>query len=922
MSRSELYKQLKKLNPKTKQQWPKVSVSSLEREINIIKDIQKKNTKINKLKVNEEISGVYDINDNLIKLNSKEFKKFSRLGFKVINRKLTPPKTSIELPFTGDYTNLFDTLNENNNIKMVIVNVKEDNLIKQFYLPVDNIRKSIKSILRKFSTGYIVSFILLKGHKSNFGPSYDGEVNCMIELIDNHIKTNNIKSKINIKEVYEEYKNGVFEEDIPKLSKLFNIPINIETLTNKIQYNETTNKINKQLNIFIHNNHAIQQNTTKKSKFINAVGFEYYNTLETYMEKFINYKSIQNIIMSDNNIVFIKTNDTEYRLKYLNGIDLEEENCITDKQYYFNKSFEFFSKKPKNISANDINIDVIKQIKSITINFSKDFETKDCEIVDLKCAYNHFGILPTDLSYFYDATDFNQDEINKLLQHEGFGLIDTIKIGDFTIGGWRGLNIIRHIMNKYKHPIKIKQFMISSNTTNFDIDSFMALGNYEKRRWHNVLGKMQSTSKTISTYTTDPIVGGQPKFYNDKYTLYENVEVKDYIGKNFYPHISGYVQEYINIKMLDKYIELKKQNINVYRGWSDGLYFDKTKKHLVKTDERWQFEDTDDKPITFSQTIQKIKNEPLTNFSKEININPEGFVAYIGGAGFGKSHKLKEIYRANPSKTLILTPTVLLRKSYYANNVHTYQKFIHPTKKDYGFDQYEILLIDEYTMLTPSDFHKVLQVAKNLKQCYLFGDSSQLLNIERQLIDLTNFKVIELTKNYRQLCPIFQKYQTITRNTGNIDYITQKINLEDAIKSKKFILSPINEEIRKINKIGFELNTNELKHGWKIDTPIAFLKERKNFCNGENGIITNIDNQFLYITKSDGIEIKLSHDQSNLIELYYSTTYHKFQGQTIKDKDLVINTNGFNKYCNDDKIRMLYVATSRVVKLEQLYILE
>lgn len=922
--RSELYKQLLKLNPKSKQKWPRVSNSSLTHEINIIKNIQKNVTKINKYKVIEELNSVLDINNKLIKKNSKEFNKFMRLGYKIIKRKLTPPKTSIELIYEGNFNNLFNALNTNN-IKMVIINViNDDGLIKQFYLKTQNIRNEIDRLQREIYEGQIYSFTLLKGHKSNFGPSYNGQVNCVIELIHNHIKVNNIKTNINIDDSYNEFKNGVFEEDFPRLSKDYNIPINVETLTNKIHYNENSKK-NKALNIFIHNNHAMEQNTTKKSKFINAIGFEYYNTLETYMNNFIDYKSIQNIIISDNKIVLIKTNDLEYRLKYLNNIDLETENCITDKQYYFNKSFEFFSKKPQNINSNDCNIETIKQIRNITINFSKDFQTNNTAIIDMNNSYNHFGILPTDLSYFYDTTNFNQDEINKLLKHEGFGLIQTLKIGDFTIGGWRGFNLIRHIINKYKFPIKITQCMISSGTTTFDINSFMKLGNYEKRRWHNVLGKMQSITKKISTYTTDPVVGGQFKFSNGKYFLYENVEVKDYIGKNFYPHISGYVHEYSNIKMLDKYIELKKMNINVYRGWTDGLYFDKNKKYLIDDDiensDTWKFESIELKPKQYSETIQKVKNEPLIKFSKEININPEEFIAYIGGAGFGKSHKLKEIYRANPSKTLILTPTVLLKKSYHASNVHTFQKFIYPHKRDYKFDEYEILLIDEYTMMTPSDFNKVLQIAKNLKHCYLFGDTAQLLNIEHTTINLTNFKVIELTKNYRQLCPIFQKYQTSTRNTGNIDYIKQSINIEDAIKSNKFILSPTNKEIDRINKIGFELNTNELINKWKVDTPIVFIEERKNFCNGESGIIKKIDNDFLYITKSDNTEIQLKHSQSNLIELYYSTTYHKFQGQTIKDKDLVINTKDFNKFSKSDKIRMLYVATSRVVKIKQLYTL-
>ena len=309
-----------------------------------------------------------------------------------------------------------------------------------------------------------------------------------------------------------------------------------------------------------------------------------------------------------------------------------------------------------------------------------------------------------------------------------------------------------------------------------------------------------------------------------------------------------------------------------------------------------------------------------SKFSKKINISPDKFIAYIGGAGYGKSTKLKEIYQQNPSVSLILTPTLLLKLSYEEFNVKTFQKYIHPSNINKGFEQYEILLIDEYTMTTQDEFNKILQICVNLKKCYLFGDNKQLLNINHSLINLKQFKVIELTTNYRQLCPILQNNLNNTRDTGDISFIQQYFDIKN-ITINDIILSPTNEEIDRINNECFELNNNPLLFNFKINTPISFETSTKDYIKGESGIIIDICDKFYHIKKSNNIIIKLLHKKSKSIKLYYSTTYYKFQGQNVKDKNIILNLKDINKFSKDDQIRMKYVATSRVIKLEQLFIL-
>lgn len=101
----------------------------------------------------------------------------------------------------------------------------------------------------------------------------------------------------------------------------------------------------------------------------------------------------------------------------------------------------------------------------------------------------------------------------------------------------------------------------------------------------------------------------------------------------------------------------------------------------------------------------------------------------------------------------------------------------------------------------------------------------------------------------------------------------------------------------------------------KIGVPVLFTRNSWNYFNGERGEVVNVDNNFVYVQKSDGVVVKLEAIaqskakwsektidgkkemvEENIFSIYqypiklaYAITIHKSQGMSIED--LIIQTN-------------------------------
>ncbi|HRF70068.1 MAG TPA: DNA polymerase [Candidatus Pelethenecus sp.] len=174
MSRNILWRELKKLNPKTSQQWPSVSVNSIKAEIN----------KIIKTNINKEINKRENIK-----------KRFERKTQKKENKKipqfLTHPSQNKHITLTADQLlkNLSKLqLNQNYLLEMTyIINGVEEHLVLTNYQNLKDILKLIK-----------------QGYNETFAETYGSDTEALYELItyggditltwfnrDNYHKTNN-----------------------------------------------------------------------------------------------------------------------------------------------------------------------------------------------------------------------------------------------------------------------------------------------------------------------------------------------------------------------------------------------------------------------------------------------------------------------------------------------------------------------------------------------------------------------------------------------------------------------------------------------------------------------------------------------------------------------------------------------------------
>lgn len=920
-TKASLWAKLKTLTTPT----IKYQTSTLDQIKNAIKQFERK-----PLPFLKSITTVKALNNQTIDRNSSVLAKYKKIGYTIKGDTLVAPKTSEtrNYRYVNEFHEQIQKFNTKN-IKYIILNFLNG---EPAILPYDKtFSKRFKSILNRISGDELLNYTIVFNSKNKYGPSFDGQINCIIKACLKHCKYNNFKQP----EVPEEYQYGVFEEDIQNVANLFKFPIIINANGESQKFNVT--KKNKALQLELHSNHAEQITSIDKSAKITIKYIDFTeSSLLNYIKSNISLKSITNLIGFNDEISSVSTKDTTYQLRYQNGIDLQDTKCMTANQYYYDKHFEFYSNKPLPISSKNVNIGAIEAIRSLTINISKEFHINSANIIDINSAYNNFGILPTDLSYFYDSSDWDQSSIISIIdKQEGFGLIDRLVIGDIVLNSWQPFCLLRHLIKQYNFvKFKCTQMMLSNGSTEFDIKNFMALGEPDKRRWHKCLGKHIKITKTTSRCTTDPVsaknMGGIE--FDHLPGLYICTKQTDYIGKHFYPHITGYVHGYTNIRIIDEYIKLKKQNYEVLRIWVDGIYFRKQSKQY-KLSNGWKYENPSIKiKQEFEASINDYPKVPLIRMTN-VYIEPSKSkkIAYVAPPGYGKSYKLKQIYAASPSTTLIVVPTNQLKRSYDKNNltVMTYQKIL--ANQRINYDWVQTILIDEYTMITPTEYQALILKFPYLTHTYIFGDPAQLPNIHEQLIDLTAFKMIELKTNYRSPCPIFQKQLLKIRTNPSIEFINQKTTIENAIKDGSIILSATHSEIKRINEIGLELNPNDLIDGYKIGAPVVFKKDMIKFdiINNDEGVITDIKDRFLHILVNDKI-IEIDIDRASLIadknhnirfvEVAYSSTYHQCQGRTITS-NVVLNTKNMLKFKRSIRLKMIYVGITRVPDFSQLSIL-
>lgn len=338
----------------------------------------------------------------------------------------------------------------------------------------------------------------------------------------------------------------------------------------------------------------------------------------------------------------------------------------------------------------------------------------------------------------------------------------------------------------------------------------------------------------------------------------------------------------------------------------------------------------------------------------------------LGGPGTGKTTLINEIFnnlknKEKTKKIKILAPTgkSSQRIKEFLNDedkknvatIHSYLGWI-PEQNRFHYNEInprkeEIILIDEFSMVSLPLFYFLLKALPNLKQIIILGDRNQLPSIDSGEM-LNDFAMLfpnsikKLFKNYRQkggaeianLAKLVESQDKEILNTTykKVNFIENNIT-QEAIKETFFtmvskfsienvqILTPIKHGMfgtKMLNKIiqeklflkGKPIIVTKTKKWFIGDKVINNINHyEKNIFNGDIYFIKDFKKNDVILEKDNEV-IKISQTLLNKnFDLAYAITVHKSQGSEV---DCVISP-----YVNATKFisrNLLYTAITRAKK--------
>ena len=217
-----------------------------------------------------------------------------------------------------------------------------------------------------------------------------------------------------------------------------------------------------------------------------------------------------------------------------------------------------------------------------------------------------------------------------------------------------------------------------------------------------------------------------------------------------------------------------------------------------------------------------------------------------------------------------------------------------------AWDSFDFLKI-ELTHIYRTDDKKFIELLNHVR----FGF------IDESIHNHLNEYIKPLPEDLSEFTFLFGKNQTAAfHNKRQLSFIENELFVKEAqvIKHKKSTKDYEIERFMDDARIEKELNL-------KIGSPVLFTRNSWNYFNGERGLIINVENDFVYVQKSDGKVIKVEAvaqsrdkwvektvdgkkemvEESQFsvyqfpIKLAFAITIHKSQGMSIED--LIIETN-------------------------------
>ncbi len=422
-------------------------------------------------------------------------------------------------------------------------------------------------------------------------------------------------------------------------------------------------------------------------------------------------------------------------------------------------------------------------------------------------------------------------------------------------------------------------------------------------------------------------------------------------------------------------------------------YFSATARHLGKTNSRHNTKRTSFKTFQLS-------DEQRTIYNLIENTNDNMYVT--GKAGTGKSLLLRYFVKHTTKTVVVLAPTGVAALNAGGMTIHSFFKFfpgtIDPAKVRVDYKTRELLqsidaiVIDEISMVSVDVMESInskLQIARhNVEpfggvQMVMFGDLYQLppvisdKQVYRHLkhtyggtcffnapvFKLSELRVYELDKAYRQKDPAFRTLLNAIREGDSSDIVLDQINKRvtaipqdgqsitltatnvtasainrnklNALPSKERIYSAAIEGDIRVSSFPTD-NELELKVGAQIMLLKNDLERPMRWANGTLAVVTKLNKSTIHVRINEAeyviqqatwetvryvhspLEGQLQKEVVGMftqipVRLAWAITIHKSQGQTYESVALDIGNGAFMH-------GQTYVALSRCTHLDGLYL--
>ena len=236
---------------------------------------------------------------------------------------------------------------------------------------------------------------------------------------------------------------------------------------------------------------------------------------------------------------------------------------------------------------------------------------------------------------------------------------------------------------------------------------------------------------------------------------------------------------------------------------------------------------------------------------------------------------------------------------------------------------YSLIIVDESSMIDTELMYDLLSAIQPTSKIVFVGDHNQLYPVGygEPFFDFFNtLEVYTLNNNHRQAegTDILLNADRVLNDTAvesGRGVTVKHISYEDigniilTIDDKTQVISPYNDLNAQINAF-LRKGEDKFNKGDKV----MFLKNTKEYCNGDIGVISKINKEDTITVEVDNREVEVPKGKYEDLILAYSITVHKMQGSEAER--VIVFIPEYDTFV--DK-RMLYTAVTRARSQLELY---